>query len=171
VEAFHGTSLDRAKESVRKGQLRASENVWDWLGHGVYFWEGSPTRALQWAEEKYGSQAAVVKATVHLGHSIDLCDPRWAPTLQVVYERMARAHRKLKTPLPENRGGNHALDCAVVNMLCEDYYQADTVRAPFIEGRPIFPGSMLYDLSHIQIVVRNAKMIEGPLEIVSQMGE
>ena len=30
-----------------------SENTWDWLGTGIYFWEHGPSRALRWAEDTY----------------------------------------------------------------------------------------------------------------------
>jgi len=29
-----------------------SENAHDWLGHGLYFWEHAPERALEWARRK-----------------------------------------------------------------------------------------------------------------------
>jgi len=31
--------------------LRSSENTWDWLGPGIYFWEQNPGRALEYAIE------------------------------------------------------------------------------------------------------------------------
>jgi hypothetical protein len=33
-------------------QWQPSTNEWDWLGHGIYFWEHSPERALRWAQER-----------------------------------------------------------------------------------------------------------------------
>jgi hypothetical protein len=38
-------------EAVLAGQseLRASQNTYDWLGHGIYFWEYNPRRAIQYA--------------------------------------------------------------------------------------------------------------------------
>ena len=32
-------------------ELRLSDNPWDWLGPGVYFWEQNPHRALAYAIE------------------------------------------------------------------------------------------------------------------------
>jgi len=37
----------------------------------------------------------------------------------------------------------------------------DTVRAAFIEGEPIYPGSALHMETHIQIAVRNSRAIVG----------
>jgi len=33
-----------------QGELKASENAWDWLGNGFYFWENNPRRAREWAQ-------------------------------------------------------------------------------------------------------------------------
>ena len=52
VLGYHG--CDRAfGESVLAGKavLKASKNEWDWLGTGIYFWENSANRALNWAHE------------------------------------------------------------------------------------------------------------------------
>jgi hypothetical protein len=57
VVGYHGCT-----EAFAKGLLlgkkpisdwRPSQNEWDWLGHGIYFWEHAPARALRWAREKY----------------------------------------------------------------------------------------------------------------------
>jgi hypothetical protein len=32
--------------------LRPSDNPYDWLGTGIYFWEANPLRALQFAQER-----------------------------------------------------------------------------------------------------------------------
>jgi len=32
-------------------KIRPSNNTWDWLGQGSYFWEQDPARALQYASE------------------------------------------------------------------------------------------------------------------------
>jgi len=51
VVGYHG--CDRAVgESVLLGEeeLSPKENPWDWLGTGIYFWEGSPHRALAFAQ-------------------------------------------------------------------------------------------------------------------------
>jgi hypothetical protein len=37
-------------ERLLKNRLfRISQNEYDWLGSGVYFWESNPARALHWA--------------------------------------------------------------------------------------------------------------------------
>lgn len=49
--AYHGCDAALG-EAVLRGEevLRPSENDHDWLGTGIYFWEGDATRALEWAQ-------------------------------------------------------------------------------------------------------------------------
>ena len=46
VYGYHGTTKDVALEIKRNG-FRASENAYDWLGDGVYFWQDAPSRAWE----------------------------------------------------------------------------------------------------------------------------
>jgi hypothetical protein len=51
VLGFHGCDRKTADRVVGTGKhLRLSRNDYDWLGHGVYFWENDPLRARQWAK-------------------------------------------------------------------------------------------------------------------------
>ena len=45
-------------------------------------WQDSPWRARQWAEERYGSDAAVVVARVELDGCLDLQNPSWQEELR-----------------------------------------------------------------------------------------
>jgi hypothetical protein len=59
VIAFHG--CDRR---VRDRLLNYPDNIvisqkpYDWLGHGMYFWENNYDRALRWAEDKKKGEAS-----------------------------------------------------------------------------------------------------------------
>jgi len=55
VLGFHGCDEVLA-ESVFAGKttLTASQNNYDWLGHGIYFWENNPQRALDYARRIQG---------------------------------------------------------------------------------------------------------------------
>ena len=50
ILAFHGCDQS-VRDKVIDGYdiLKYSKNNYDWLGHGVYFWENSPERALEYA--------------------------------------------------------------------------------------------------------------------------
>lgn len=68
-----GCDQSVARLIVDGGHLRPSTNPWDWLGHGTYFWERSPTRAMRWAQEMARlpnsnvKKPAVVGAIINLG--------------------------------------------------------------------------------------------------------
>ncbi|HZU36517.1 MAG TPA: hypothetical protein VFA18_11440 [Gemmataceae bacterium] len=57
VVGYHGGNEAFARELLlgHKGVNKwlPSANDWDWLGHGIYFWEHAPERALRWARERY----------------------------------------------------------------------------------------------------------------------
>jgi hypothetical protein len=160
VVGFHGTSVDRAETIVYAGEFIPSKNDYDWLGHGVYFWEHAPLRAWQWARQKYRDRAAVVEATIELGYCLDLTDLRYTSALRLSYERLREAFLKNRTPLPLNRNKARFLDCLVINYLTNFVLpECETVRAPFLEGDPIYDGSMLLTQSHVQLVVRSQACI------------
>jgi hypothetical protein len=84
VLGYHG--CDRAVgERVLAGKehLKASDNDYDWLGSGIYFWENSPGRVLDWANlVKANPKLAVnrivdpfvVGAIIDLGNCLDLLE-------------------------------------------------------------------------------------------------
>ena len=51
VLGFHGYDKT-VTEKVFSGEaeLKSSDNDYDWLGHGIYFWENNPERALEFAQ-------------------------------------------------------------------------------------------------------------------------
>src|SRR6266487_2103209 len=115
VEGFHGISLERAESAIINQQLAASHNPWDWLGDGIYFWEESVNRGIEWAMKRYGADAAVIRTNIRLGRCLDLFDNKWTPVLQAAYQRLKESLSARGEPIPVNRGGNHALDRQVIN--------------------------------------------------------
>ena len=64
VVGYHGCDDAVARKVISlKESLLPSQNPWDWLGHGFYFWEDSPARAVQWAE----AESIMVKFIHDLG--------------------------------------------------------------------------------------------------------
>lgn len=55
VVAYHGCD-ERTRDKVVSGKehLKKSEKEYDWLGHGIYFWEHGFDRALRWAKARQG---------------------------------------------------------------------------------------------------------------------
>jgi hypothetical protein len=163
VRGFHATSVEAARALVEGAPIRLSTNPYDWLGEGVYFWEEGPGRAWQWARKEFGGDAAVVSADIELGVCLDLTDTRCVSLVKVSHSGIAEAYRRENRDLPENKGKARYRDCLVINYLVDNILQTiQTIRAPFIEGDPIFPGSAIYGQSHIQLCVRDLDQIVSP---------
>lgn len=61
--------------------LKASENDYDWLGKGFYFWENNYERALDFAKSPPGSKRiakpSVLGAVLDLGYCLDPTETRY----------------------------------------------------------------------------------------------
>lgn len=138
-----------------------SQNDYDWLGHGLYFWEHSPERARRWA----GADGIVIGAVIQLGNCLDLTDLRYTQLLADAFERLNTDYLGRQLPLPQNTGrdfGHRILDCLVINYLASEISeQVQTVRGAFEEGTEAFPGAALKMETHLQIAVRDRQCILG----------
>jgi len=177
VLGYHGCRAPVAADLL-SGRLSIddwapSENAHDWLGHGLYFWEHSPERALEWARRKVardglGEQPGVVGAVIQLGACLDLTNVAYTALLGRAHRHMRESYRKAGRPLLANTGRdrdlkNRQLDCLVINWLHRESGQArfETVRGIFPEGGPAYLGAKIMKQTHIQIVVRNKHCILG----------
>jgi len=72
VLGFHGCDKKIADSVIKEGKgLNQSENKYDWLGHGIYFWEGSDDRAIEWAKNNSKVEnPAVIGAIIKLGRKL-----------------------------------------------------------------------------------------------------
>lgn len=168
VLGYHGCdhkfadSLIRGKSQI--GGWQPSTNAYDWLGHGIYFWEYAPERARSWA-----GKGGVIGAIIQLGTCLDLTDVRYTMLLAEAFESLRGLYTRKGRRIPQNRGKRRDLDCAVINELVasaeaaksEDRVSFQTVRCPFLEGDPAFDGSAILKESHIQISVRDPACILG----------
>jgi hypothetical protein len=132
VTGFH--SCDR-KLGLRllngSDDLRPSNNPWDWLGPGIYFWEQNPYRALSYAEEavrKYQKFSGKIKtpfvvgAMIDLGKCLNLIEPRSINIVKKAYvELLASVGNKVEL-LPQNQGANFTdrlhIELCVLNPQC-----------------------------------------------------
>lgn len=186
ILGFHG--CDKALgERVLLGQeahLRWSAEDYDWLGHGIYFWEGSPTRAFEWACQRQSqgkiTTPFVLGAIIDLRHCLDLFDRYSLDLVKTAHRELGKTVEKAGVAMPVNVGKTpdklgRKLDCAVINYLHTYQEQRaanpfDSIRSPFFEGTELYPGAGFRNQNHIQICVRNLDCIKGyfrPVEIVA----
>lgn len=78
------------------------------------------------------------------------------------HHELAELYKAAGKTLPKNKDNLRDLDCLVINTLCDaNPGLYGVVRAAFPEGDPIFPGSALQEQTHLQVAVRDAKVITG----------
>ncbi len=181
ILGFHGCDLDVAKRIVAlETKLKPSENEWDWLGHGMYFWEHNHDRAFDFAEElkkaprksKHAIKTpAVLGAVIDLGRCLDLLDHQNLQLVKCGHELYTKTvdAAEWKTNKQDKNSSEllqRDLDCAVVESIHEFMKQSgkpgfDSVRSVFEEGKTIYEGAGFREKSHIQICVRNPNCIKG----------
>lgn len=165
VIAYHGCHQETARYILQPNPFVLSSNAYDWLGEGIYFWEYGPQRAWEWAQTKFGAEAAVLQARIPLGHCLNLLDTGYFQGVQMAYREMAESYQQEGRKLPSNRADKrHFLDRAVIDEFCEVWVQSggapyQTVRGCFPEGEPVYPGSRILRETHIQIAVRDITCI------------
>jgi hypothetical protein len=177
VLAYHGCDRDLGEGLLAGAKsLKPSNNDYDWLGPGVYFWESNPHRALEFAQEKLKRgdgvrNPFVVGAVIDLGLCLDL-------TTEDSIENLRDAHRSLLEtippggPLPANgpESWRRRLDCAVIRCLHQirqnpEAEPIDTVRGIFTEGNPVYEGSAFLEKTHVQIAVVNLECIKAVFRV------
>ncbi|HEY4240105.1 MAG TPA: hypothetical protein VGM88_09830 [Kofleriaceae bacterium] len=174
IVAYHGCDFDTGERLLAGEPFRQSQNDYDWLGEGIYFWEYGADRALKFAhdQQRRGKVArpAIVGALLQLGHCFDLMDSRFTDELPVAYRLVKEAYALAGRPLPANGGKTpdkllRRRDCAVLNFYLKLQREGgdafDSVRCGFVEGPPAFPGSGIRHRSHVQIAIRNPACVLG----------
>jgi hypothetical protein len=163
VTGYHGTSLEAAEKIIREGRFTSSANEYDWLGDGAYFFQDAPRRAFEWSQRRFGPAAAVVGVVVDLVDCMDFLDIRWCSLLAEAHDQFVKRFKEAKRLLPRQSAGAHRLDRAVINycvgVLLEQGILIRSVRAAFLEGKPLYPNSAIFDRAHVQVAVRDLSTI------------
>ncbi|MFG1399153.1 hypothetical protein [Roseixanthobacter pseudopolyaromaticivorans] len=179
VLGYHGCEQAVADQLLAGNPFTPSTNAYDWLGHGIYFWESNPQRGLEFARERPGrasaaSAPAVVGAVIDLGYCLDLQSSTGIAAISAAYGDYLDYSERSGSKVPQNRGGEDSLmrdlDCAVLNHLhavraAGKLEPFDTVRAVFLEGKPLYPKSGFREKTHIQLCVRNPSCIKGVFRV------
>jgi len=156
-------------------EVKKSDNKWDWLADGIYFWEQNPMRAWEYAVEcannkqknaKKINTPFVLGAIIEVGNCLNLVDANSLKILKEAYDGLVEVIREADSTLPENKGDNRKLDRALIQYIhysnvLRNQSAYDTVRCAFPEGKPAFPGSQITERLHMQICVRNTDCIKG----------
>lgn len=184
VLGFHGCDSEvRDRVLSEKGVLlKPSENAYDWLGHGIYFWENNHHRALQFArelkenpprgKENLIKEPAVLGAVLDLGYCLDLLDSKYLGVLRKSYEILCENVNQASITMPKNIFSQNGdllrrnLDCAVIettHRINKDLGkpQYDSVRGVFFEGNDLYENAGFKEKNHIQIAIRNQNCIKG----------
>ena len=179
VFGFHGCDLSvRDKIVMEQLVMKKSENDYDWLGHGGYFWENNEERALQFAYEQATRNKiqtpAVLGAIIDLGNCFDLLNAKYLRMLREIgYKELLEYSKSVGLPMLENQrvgmSGDllfRKLDCAVIESLHASFEEKglspfDSVRGVFWEGNDLYPGAGMKEKNHIQICIRNIDCIKG----------
>jgi hypothetical protein len=179
VLGYHGCNHSTGERLLKGEAFRPSQNAYDWLGPGIYFWEANPKRGLQFAREaarRSNSKVAkpfVVGAVISMGHCLDLTTTAGVEWVRTAYEALAKfTAAGLREEFPQNKTDSllRPLDCAVIQMVhsirkSRDEEPIDTVKGIFIEGEPVYPTSGFYEKTHIQIAVCNPECIKGVFRV------
>lgn len=176
VLGYHGCDADVAKKIVSgTDTLVPSKNDYDWLGNGQYFWEDSPERAMRWAKEESKKPKSKIKspsvlgAVIDLGNCLNLIEVAYLDLVSTAHDQLQEFLSDIGEPVPKNTGPEfraRKLDCAVFEALHRFREESslpafETVRAFFVEGKPLYPNAGIRQLDHIQICVRNPERIIG----------
>lgn len=152
-----------------------SDNSWDWLGPGVYFWEQNPARALEYAiESAFSKQFNKIKiktpfvlgAIIETGNCLNLIEPQSLSILKEAHNSLSKICIESGKTMPENVGDNRKLDCAIFKFIHqtrrgEGKKPYDTIRSAFSEGGQVYPGTSFTARGHIQLCVLNLSLIQG----------
>jgi len=184
VLGYHGCDKSIGERILAgNDELKPSNNKYDWLGKGIYFWENDPFRAHNFAthlcDNPRGRKARIrepftIGAVIDLGHCLNLLECESLKLLKLGYELLRQAHAKSDVSIPENKPGPsqdgdlllRQLDRAVIETLHEfnetqKKTPYDSVRAAFWEGQELYPNAGFKEKNHIQICVRDRACIRG----------
>lgn len=184
ILGFHGCD-ERVRDAIvttENAVLSPSENDYDWLGNGVYFWENNYVRALKYAQDLKNNpnkanskinKPSILGAILDLGHCLDLLDSQHLNLLKKGFQILTNLHQEHGLAIPLNKPiGKQGdlllrnLDCAVIQTIHQfnkelKLHEFDSVRGVFWEGKDLYPNAGFKEKNHIQIAIRNPNCIKG----------
>lgn len=178
ILGYHGCDRTVGEALLRGESFKVSDNDYDWLGPGVYFWESNPQRGMEFVREaslRRGSKISkpfVVGAIIELGSCLDLTTSSGIDQIRIAHQSSLALSKAGGWELPRNSsdGLRRYLDCAVIRRLhgiLDDNGMPpiDSVKGIFLEGAPAYPGSGFREKTHVQIAVCNLACIKGVFRV------
>lgn len=183
VLGFHGCDKSVRDEVVLKKDavLKPSDNDYDWLGSGVYFWENNVFRDLEFANflknnpphnsKQKVEEPSVIGAVIDIGFCLDLLYSEYLNLLKEGYKLLRKSKEEYGFNIPQNipliENGDllkRFSDCAVIETIHQfnkekNKPQFDSVRGVFFEGRDLYENAGFKEKNHIQIAIRNPNCI------------
>ncbi|WP_319419733.1 hypothetical protein [Pleurocapsa sp. FMAR1] len=109
VYGFHGIDRDAAIHILnQEDNFRHSNNSYDWLGNGIYFWENNYQRAIQYAQENSKRSNSTIKtpfvlgAVLDLGNCLDLLAQKYIDYLSIAFNVLEQYLERENKLLPMN---------------------------------------------------------------------
>ncbi|MBS1813608.1 MAG: hypothetical protein JSS87_01900 [Acidobacteria bacterium] len=186
VLGYHGCDQATAQKLLSGSSFVESNQPWDWLGSGAYFWEWDAVRAYTWALERRSNAPCIVGAAIDLGHCLDLTTQSGILAVAAAYRSYKELQEQAGKALPQNRPKRNDqnpkdralrfLDKAVIEHLHQSFKEASlqrgtpyqefqTVRALFPEGEELYENAGFLSRTHVQIAVRVPAQIRGVFRI------
>ncbi|MCZ8323339.1 MAG: hypothetical protein O9296_17430 [Novosphingobium sp.] len=177
ILGYHGCDESTGRRLLDGEPFKVSQNDYDWLGPGVYFWESNPQRALSFATEQKArgriKTPFVVGAVLSLGQCIDTLNEESLNAIKNAHSILVANLKRTGVAVPKNVGGKdlllRRLDCAVMQTLhqiaSDNSESIDSVRGLYHEGGALYKASGFYKKSHVQICICNMNCIKGVFRV------
>jgi hypothetical protein len=184
ILGYHGCDSAVAERVLAGDKFQPSQNDYDWLGPGIYFWEANPLRGLDYAHELSSlsrsrgpkiKNPTVIGAVIDLGRCLDLTTAAGAAQVSRAYKTLREMIAASGGDAPKNSPDllRRNLDCAVIRVLhgireSEKSPALETIRGVFVEGSPLYSGGGIYAKTHIQICVCDPANIKGVFRVAKE---
>jgi hypothetical protein len=150
VLGYHGCQNAVGEALLSGRRFRESNNDYDWLGPGIYFWEANPERVLDFAKELAALNRPRIKrpfvlvAVIEMGLCLDLAARDSIKQIRIAHEHLCEQAALEGSALPKNgdKFWQRDLGCAVLPHLHQLLEEGgspgiDTMRGLFIEGAAV----------------------------------
>lgn len=187
VLAYHGCDITLRDDLVsrRITELNPSQNKYDWLGPGAYFFENDHRRALMFANDAHGNPEkrftkqpiatpAVVGAVLQLDFILDMTTQEGIENYCLAYQAMVEYLTAEGLPEPKNSKADDEDEDLIVRQLDSDVFKFmhrirqetkqplfQAVRSAFPQGEAVAPSSAFRRNSHVQIALRENACVLG----------